>query len=212
MIIINFKAYSEGIGKSSEKLVAECEEVAKETGERIVVCAQNTDLLRFTDSDIEIFSQHIESVDTGSHTGHTPVEVIVDADADGVLINHSEKRLEKEEIEKVINKAEKHDLTTVVCAQTPEECEKYSSFSPDYVAYEDPELIGGDISISEAEPEIIEKAVSSSEVPVLTGAGIHNQEDVEGSIEHGCEGVLVASAVVKSDKSYEMVKELAEGL
>lgn len=212
MIIINLKAYEEGIGKSSEEIVSICEKAAEETGKQIIVCAQNTDLLRFKDSDIEVFSQHIESVKPGSHTGHTPVEVIVDADADGVLINHSEKRLDKKEIEKVIERAKNHNLTTVVCAQSPEECQIYSEFEPDFIAYEDPDLIGGDVSISEAEPEIIEKAVSASKVPVLTGAGIHNTKDVEGSLEHGCEGVLVASAVVKADNSYEEVLELCEGL
>lgn len=212
MIIINLKSYRQGIGKNSREIVETCEEVSEETGKDIAVCAQNTDLLRFKNSSIEIFSQHIESVELGSHTGHTPVEVVEEAKADGVLINHSEKRLTSKEIKKIVEKTKKHNLTSVICAQSPEECEKFSKFKPDYIAYEDPELIGGNTSISEAEPEMIEKAVSASQVPVLTGAGIHNTKDVEKSIKHGCKGVLVASAVVKSEKPKEIVKELAEGL
>jgi len=61
----------------------------------------------------------------------------------------------------------------VVCAQSPEECEKLSKFNPDYIAYEPPELIGGDKSVSDAHPELIQKAVrASGDVPTLTGAGI----------------------------------------
>ena len=212
MIVVNLKAYKEGIGKDSEKIVDACEAVKDNTGEEIVVCPQNTDLLRFQDSEVSVFAQKADNIDTGSHTGHTPVKVVKDAGADGLLLNHSENRIDEESIEEILERADNFDLTTIVCAQSPEECGKYSSHNPDYVAFEPPELIGGDTSVSEAKPNVIEEAVEASESPVLTGAGIKNSKDVEKSLKHGCEGVLVASGVVKSENPQKAVQSLAEGL
>jgi triosephosphate isomerase len=111
-----------------------------------------------------------------------------------------------------VNAAKSLGLETIVCAQSPDECEKYSEFDPDYIAFEPPELIGGSNPVSEAKPGLIEEAVERSEVDVLTGAGIKSKKDVEKSIELGCRGVLVASGVVKANDIYGEVKELCEGL
>ena len=212
MIIINFKAYSQATGNKARHLAEACEKARQETGERIVVSPSHTDLLRAEHLDLEVFSQHIDPVEPGSHTGSVSVEEVKATGAKGTLLNHSEKRLEEETLEKSIKTVREKGLTTVVCAQDPEECERFSSYSPDYIAYEPPELIGGDVSVSKSKPEVIEKAVERSSVPVMTGAGIKDKEDVEKSIEHGCEGVLVASGVVKAEKPHEEIVELAEGL
>lgn len=212
MIVINFKAYSEATGKKARQLAEACEKARKETGERIVISPSNSDLLRAEHLDLEIFSQHIDPVNPGSHTGSVTVKEVKSAGATGTLLNHSERRLDEETLEKSIEISDDKGITTVVCAQNPDECEDFSSYSPDYIAYEPPELIGGDVSVSQSKPEVIEEAVKRSSVPVLTGAGIKNMEDVEKSMRHGCEGVLVASGVVKAKKPHEEILELAEGL
>jgi len=213
MIIVNFKTYSEATGEEARKLGEICRKARHETGEEIIVSPATEDLLRLDHVEIPVFSQHVDAADPGSHTGHTLIENVKEADATGTILNHSEKRIPEEDIEEVVEKAKKKDLTTVVCAQSPEECEKLSKYKPDYIAYEPPELIGGDTSVSQAQPELIQRAVrASGDVPTLTGAGIKNTKDVEKSIELGCEGVLVASGVVKSDDPYEELIELSEGL
>lgn len=213
MIIVNFKAYSEATGEEARTLGEICRKARHETEEDIIVSPTTEDLLRLDHVDIPVFSQHIEAEDPGSHTGHTLVENVKEAGATGTLLNHSERRITEEDIKKAIEKAHEKDLTTIVCAQSPEECEKLSKYKPDYIAYEPPELIGGNTSVSEAQPELIQKAVrASGDVPTLTGAGIKNTEDVRKSIELGCEGVLVASGVVKSDNPYHELMELSKGL
>ena len=209
MIIVNFKAYEEATGRKAEKLSRLCVEASEETGKQVISVPQHQDL-RITEG--EVFGQHLDPVEQGSHTGHITAEGLESAGASGTLINHSEMRIEHEKIQKSIERAKEKGLTTVVCAQSPEECEEVSEFGPDYVAFEPPELIGGDISVSSAEPELIEEAVERSEVDVLTGAGIKSKKDVEKSIELGCEGVLVASGVVKAENPYEEIVELCEGL
>lgn len=213
MIIVNFKTYSEATGEEARKLGEICRKARHETDEEIIVSPATEDLLRLDHVDIPVFSQHVDPVEPGSHTGHTLIENVKEAGATGTLINHSERRIPEEEIKNAVEKAREKDLTTVVCAQSPEECEKLSKYRPDYIAYEPPELIGGDTSVSEAQPELIQRAVrASGDVPTLTGAGIKDAEDVKRSIEIGCEGVLVASGVVKSDEPYEELMELSKGL
>lgn len=209
MIIVNFKAYSEGTGEKARSLSRKCEKASAETDADVVSVPQHQDL-RICEG--KVFGQHLDPVDPGSHTGHVTGQGLKSAGASGTLINHSEMRMEPAKIKKSVKKAKAQNLTTVVCAQSPEECKKYSKFNPDYVAFEPPELIGGDVSVSSAQPDLIEEAVNLSEVDVLTGAGIKSRKDVEKSIELGCKGVLVASGVVKSEEPLEKIKELCEGL
>lgn len=211
MIIINTKAYRKGVGNELEQLVKTCTDSVDP--DNLIFSVQPEDLLRLEDKDVEVFAQHIDSVEPGSHTGSILAEGVKDAGASGTLINHSENRLEKEEIKACVEKADQLGLTTVVCAQSPEECRELKEFDPDYIAFEPPELIGGDTSVAEAEPEIIEEAVeAAAPVDALTGAGIHTTKDVSKSIELGCKGVLVASGVVKAENPGEEVKELVKGL
>lgn len=210
MLIVNLKTYEESTGKKAAKIAEECFRAGKKTGKKVLVAPQPQDMLRIDNPNI--CSQHMDAVEPGSHTGHLLGESIKEAGASGTLINHSERRIPKEKIKDIIKRAEKLDLTTFVCAHSPEECEEFSKLDPDYVSYEPPELIGGDISVSKAKPELIEAAVERSSVPILTGAGIKSTEDVKKSIELGCEGVLVASSIVKAENTFEQAKRLCEGL
>lgn len=209
MIIVNFKAYEGAIGWKARRLSKKCEKASEESGKKVVSVPQSQDI-RICDG--TVFSQHVDGVDTGSHTGSVLAEGVKDSGASGTLLNHSEDRMEKEEIEKSIEKCNEIGLTTVVCAQSPEECEELSELDPDFIAFEPPELIGGDTSVSDAKPDLIEEAVERSDTDLLTGAGIKDRRDVEKSIELGCKGILVASGIVKSEDQYEKIMELCEGL
>jgi triosephosphate isomerase len=64
-------------------------------------------------------------------------------------------------------------------------------------------LIGGDISVTSADPKIISDTVAliksvNPNVRVLCGAGVKTGEDVLAALELGAEGVLLASGVTKS--------------
>lgn len=213
MIVVNFKTYTAATGEKARKLGEICRKARDETEKDIIVSPATEDLLRLDHVDVPVFSQHVDAADPGSHTGHTLIENIKEAGATGTLLNHSERRIPKEDIKDAVEKAKQEDLTTIVCAQSPQECEELSKFKPDYIAYEPPELIGGDTSVSEAQPELIQRAVQASgKIPTLTGAGIKDTEDVRKSTELGCKGVLVASGVVKAEDPYEELLDLSEGL
>ncbi|MCD6324024.1 MAG: triose-phosphate isomerase [Desulfurococcales archaeon] len=164
-----------------------------------------------------IFAQHVDPVNEGAYTGHITLEMIKDAGAEGVMINHSERKVRADEVERVVKKAKSMGLRTLVCADTPTVAAALSLLAPEMVAVEPPELIGTGISVSKAKPEVITDTVQlikkvSPNVRVLTGAGVSTAEDVIKAIELGSEGVLVASAVMKAHKPEDKIRELAGAL
>ncbi|MDY6761989.1 MAG: triose-phosphate isomerase [Candidatus Nanohaloarchaea archaeon] len=211
-LIVNLKTYEHGSGKDAETVAAACRRVADETGAAIAVAPQNADVDRVSDAvDIPVLAQHVDPAAYGSNTGSDLAETLAFNGASGVLINHSEDQVPVDVVEACVNRAHEAGLETIVCAESPVMAETVSAFWPGFVAFEPPELIGGDVSVASAQPGLVEEAVERSDVPVLTGAGVKGQEDVEKAVELGTEGVLVASGVVKAAEPEEAVRELVAG-
>ena len=96
------------------------------------------------------------------------------------------------------------DFTVCACAADIDEARALSALEPNYVAVEPPELIGGEISVTTADPDIVSGTAAaireiSEEVGILCGAGVKNGEDVATAINLGTSGVLLASGVTKVD-------------
>ena len=218
MIIINFKAYGEAAGINAAKLADICSKVAKNHKANIILVPQYTDINELRSKGLPIFAQHIDAIENaGAFTGHLVAENLKESGISGTLINHSEKRIPKEEIRKCIAIAKSLRLVSICCAATPEEAGEIASFSPDYIAIEPPELIGSGVSVSTARPEIVTKSVAvvrkiNPAIKVLCGAGITNGADVEKALELGAKGILVASGVVKSADPEKILIELSEAL
>ncbi|MFQ5885448.1 MAG: triose-phosphate isomerase [Thermoplasmata archaeon] len=218
VIILNFKAYRESFGERGLALAKTCEEVAEETGKSIVIAPQQIDLsLMVKEADIPVLAQHVDLIGEGSFTGYISPSAVKGIGAAGTLINHSERQLPPEMIELTVQKCKEVGLETVVCANDVEMSKVAASFGPDYVAVEPPELIGGDISVTSASPEIVSGTVEkvkevNPNVIVLCGAGVKSGEDVRKAIELGTEGVLLASGVVKVADPKSALLDLAGGL
>jgi len=71
-------------------------------------------------------------------------------------------------------------------------------------------LIGGDVSVASANPDVIDRIVKEVKSPVMVGAGIKSAKDIEICMELGCHGVLVASGIVKSKDPAIVVGEFLE--
>ncbi len=214
VIIVNFKAYESAIGEKALNLAKIHQKVADETGVSFAICVQTADLNAVSKSvKMPVFAQHIDPVTYGSHTGSVLPESVKNAGAYGTLLNHAEKQLPFDVIEASIDRAKDVGLFTCVCANTPEAAAEIAKFNPDLIAVEPPELIGGDISVSNAKPEVIEKAVEMiKSVKILVGAGVKNSKDVKKAIELGASGVLLASGVTQAENPYDVLTGLAKGL
>ena len=213
-LIVNFKTYESATGDKALKLAKIHEKASKITGKTIAVCVQPADIYRVAKAvKIPVFSQHIDDVDYGAHTGAILPESVKQAGAFGTLINHSEKQVKLEVIKNLIVKAKKAGLFTIVCANSPAKADLISKFHPDLIAVEPPELIGGDISVSKARPGVIKKSVKAvGKNKLLVGAGVKNCEDVKIALKLGAKGILVASGVVQAKNPEKALLDLAKGL
>lgn len=218
VIIVNFKTYKESTGEKAVELAKICGKVAKETGKEIVVAVQAADIYHVSQAvSIPVFAEHVDASEQGQTTGRVTMESVKAAGASGTLVNHSERRLRIDQIEFIVRKAKDLGLITVVCANDPVTGGALNRLNPNHIAVEPPELIGGDISVSSAKPEIIEKAVQNicgegKCERVIVGAGVKTKEDVRKAMELGSIGVLVASGVVKAKDPEKELRKLAEGL
>jgi triosephosphate isomerase len=144
-------------------------------------------------------------------------EAVKEAGAKGTILNHAEHKLPDDVLEKSIARAKQAGLLVMACAESTARAKKIASFGtkPDLIAIEPPELIGGNISVSTAKPEIISDTVravhSVAKIPIITGAGIKNGMDVKKSISLGCKGVFVASGIVKSGNQKKAIAEIISG-
>ncbi len=213
-ILTNFKHYPSAILKNAETLILAHIEAKEKTNGNIAVAVSNLDIQILCEKyaeKIDIFAQHCDNASFGSSTGKILPEMLKKMGATGVILNHSENRFSDEKILfETIEKAKESGLKVVCCAETAEEGKKFAeNSSADFIAVEPPELIGGDISISTAEPELITKSVDLiGEGKVLVGAGVKNGKDVQIAIEKGAMGVLLASGVTKSETPIDVLIDL----
>ncbi len=211
ILLINYKAYKESFDNGL-KIAGECAKLSKSLGIRAIV-APPYSILRETSRLCETIGQHIDDVEPGAFTGHVTWYDIKNSGATGTLINHSERKLSTEKIKNVVGLCIDNDLFSFVCASSLREARQLLTLKPYAIAYEPPELIGGNVSVTSAKPEVIAEFVelvnSSSKSLALIGAGIKTAEDVRKSIEFGCDGVLVASGILKSKEPVKAINELA---
>lgn len=204
MIVVNFKTYREVEGPHALEIARICESVSKESGICIAACPPITELGAVARGvGIPVLSQNADPYAPGSATGWSTPSLIRSTGAIGTLINHSEHKQPLKVIEETIELCKGVDLITMVCADTAKTAAQIAAFNPDHIAVEPPELIGGDISVTTANPSIVEKTVEAvkavnKHISVLCGAGIKTGDDVKSAIELGADGVLLASGVVKS--------------
>jgi triosephosphate isomerase len=214
MIFVNFKTYQEGTGERALELAKICLEVEKETGVKIIPLVQTADIFRLASQGLSVWSQSVDDISFGPNTGQILPQAVVAAGAKGTLLNHSENKLPTEVIGSIIKnlKLKIKNFRVLVCAESVEEGKEIAQFEPDLIAYEPPELIGGDVSVSTAKPEIIRDFANEiKEIPVLVGAGIHTQADVRKAIKLGAVGILVSSGVVLAKNQKEVLLDLAGG-
>ena len=212
-VLVNLKAYPcDPVG-----IATAARDVAAESDVRIAVSPQAAHLERVAETGVETWAQHVSPVEHGSHTGSTLAEAVADAGAVGTLVNHSERRLRLADIDGALDAADRADLETIVCANNPSQVGAAAALGPDGVAVEPPALIGGDVSVSQADPDIVENAVDAAaavddSVDVLCGAGISSGEDLVSAGDLGASGVLLASGVAKADEPKEALADLVDPL
>lgn len=218
LILVNFKTYLEATGKKAVLLAKICEKVAKKQKIEIAVAVQTADIAAVSKAvKIPVLAEHVDFAEPGAHTGSILAESVKEAGAVGTLINHSEHQIPLIEIQKTITRAKSAGLANVVCADVPQKARDIARFSPDFIAIEPPELIGGNISVSTAKPEVITQTLDevgriNKDIPVLCGAGVKTKDDVAIAVKLGAKGILVASGVTKAVDPEEVLIDFCNGI
>ncbi|MEM5828630.1 MAG: triose-phosphate isomerase [Candidatus Aenigmatarchaeota archaeon] len=210
-VILNFKAYPEAIGRNAIKLAKICEEVKKIKNAEIMIAVQPSDIFQITSKfDIKVLAQHVDA-DYGKFTGSINAKAVKDAKAYGTLLNHAEKKIDYERLKTTIEECKKIKLKVVACASNLIECENIAELKPEFIAFEIPELIGTEKSITKEAPESVKKFVEiarKNNIIPLCGAGINSREDVKTAIKLGTDGILLSSAFVKAKNHKKFLMDL----
>ena len=218
IIIVNLKTYEQGYGADGFELCKIMEEISIEHNVNLAAAVSAIDLVDYSDNlKIPIFAQHIDGINYGSHTGSILPEAVRYSGAIGTLVNHAECQMNWEDIEATIGRCRELGLLTVLCTADVEATKRGAALDPDMLAVEPPELIGGEISVSTAKPEVIRDSVSAVNqinpgIPVLCGAGVKDKADVSKALSLGSQGILLASGVVKSSEPRKVLIDLIQGL
>jgi len=203
LIVVNFKTYQSASGESAEQLAKVMEQFVNRNYRMIaVVSAFDLYSISTNSDELEVWSQHLDPVGKGSHTGWLEPDLAIQRGAVGTIINHAEHKVTLEHVKDLMAMLPEN-FPICACAADVDEAIALAKLGPTFIAVEPPELIGGDISVTSADPSIVSNTVAAVKstnpnVRVLCGAGVKNGADVKMAIELGAEGVLLASGVTKA--------------
>lgn len=214
-VIVNYKAYETGTAEKGLKLASIME---KHGGGHFGIAPQVIDTsLMARQTSLPVFSQHADPMEKDKATGWILPRSLKAVGVYGIILNHSERPVPLGVMKDVLYLARQHSLKTLICADTPRQAREIAKIGPDAIAVEPPELIGTKTSVSEAEPEIVERSVKNvhdvnPDIKVFVGAGVHTSKDVSLALSMGAYGVLLASGIMLSNDVENEVKSLVKGV
>ncbi len=213
LIVVNFKTYESASGVSALELAKSMDNFSDRKF-RLVAVTSAFDLSTIASqtNNLEVWSQHLDPVGKGSFTGWLEPSNAISSGASGTIINHAEHKVSIEHVKNLMAMLP-DDFPICACAADVDEAIALAKLNPTFIAVEPPELIGGDISVTTADPTIVSDTVAAvkstnSNVRVLCGAGVKNGQDVKMAIQLGAEGVLLASGVTKATDVNSVLDDL----
>ncbi len=203
-------------GEKMLKLAQVIDKTAMKYDLDVIVTPQYTDisLLANNTERILVFAQHMDPLPVGRGLGSVLPEAVKAAGAVGVMLNHAEKKLTLDVVEKTIARADEVGLATIVCADTVEELTAIAKLGPNLLVAEPTELIGtGKTSDSNYVTETIKQVREiNPDIMVLQGAGISNGQDVYNTIKLGAQATGSTSGILKAADPEAMVEEMLYNL
>ena len=217
LIVVNFKTYATAMGQKAVDLAQAMERASKDHVRMIaVVSAFDLHAVKQAAPSLEVWSQHLDPVGQGSFTGWLQPENAIERGAQGTIINHAEHKVDIEHVQQLMQQLP-DEFPMCACAADVDEAHQLAELGPTFIAVEPPELIGGDISVTTADPAIVSETVNAvrainPHVRVLCGAGVKDGKDVKTAVELGAHGVLLASGVTKASDVDAVLTDLVAGL
>lgn len=218
LVVVNYKVYPQATGPAAVALTQALERAQQRGGGSVAVAPGPAELATVARATkLPVLAQHVDPLPPGQGTGHLTVESVKAAGAKGSLVNHAEHKVGLEVLQATVQRLGEAGLLSLVCAASVASSRAVAAMHPDLVAVEPPELIGGNVSVTTADPHVVSGAVKAVRevapmVRVLCGAGVKTGKDVRRALELGADGVLVASGVVAVKEPEKALLDLLEGL
>ncbi len=201
-------------GKTLVKMAKGLEKLAKKYKVNVILDIPDTEIYNVAKNVnskyVHIYTQHMDSIPVGRGMGRTLPEAVKEAGAVGVMLNHAERKLTLEEIEKAIKRADELGLATMVCADSIEEVKAISKLAPNILVAEPTELIGtGKPADKEYVDEVIKviKEINPNIKP-FPSAGISKGEDCYNIIKAGSSASGCSSAIAKAENPLKLAEEM----
>ena len=157
-----------------------------------------------------VFAQHMDPLPVGRGLGSVLPEAVKAAGAKGVMLNHAERPVSMDVLEKTIARADEVGLGTIVCADTVEDVKTIAKMGPNLIVAEPTELIGtgqtSDMGYVLATIEAV-RAIDPR-IMVLQGAGISDGTDVYKVIRAGAMATGSTSGIIKNPDPEAMAEEM----
>lgn len=217
LIVVNFKTYATAMGQKAVNLAQAMERASRDHVRMVaVVSAFDLHAVKQAAPTLEVWSQHLDPVGQGSFTGWLQPQNAIEQGARGTIINHAEHKVEIGHVQQLMQQLP-DEFPMCACAADVQEAHRLAELGPTFIAVEPPELIGGDISVTTADPAIVSDTVNAvrainPHVRVLCGAGVKDGKDVKTAVELGAHGVLLASGVTKASDVDAVLADLVAGL
>jgi triosephosphate isomerase len=205
-------------GKEVLTLARHADKVSKKYAVQVIITPQYVDIpiLAGEMENVLVFAQHMDSLEVGRGVGSVLPEALKAAGAVGVLLNHAEKRLSKDELARSIKRADNVGLATMACADTLEDAAVIAHMDPNIIIAESPALIGGgkrDVHDQSAIGRINEAVWEiNPDIRVLHGAGISSGRDVYDIIAAGAQGAGSTSGIILANDPFAMLEEMVRSV
>ncbi|RFA10692.1 hypothetical protein B7R54_16880 [Subtercola boreus] len=89
-----------------------------------------------------VYAQELGADLPGDSFGTVTAEALVDAGADGVMLNHDRHPLDDAGLRQAVSRTEGTGLGSIVCAGSEADALRFAGLAPDAILFEPPELIG----------------------------------------------------------------------
>ena len=158
-----------------------------------------------------VLAPYMDTLRPGRGMADILPEALKAAGAQGVVINHCEKRMSLPQMKKTIDRARELDFLVFACADTLEEAKAIAQLHPDIINPEPSAIIGGGNGVSPMDYVKDSIRVIKEIYPdilVEQAAGITNGDQVYDFIMAGSEAAGAASGIMNAADPIAMIDEM----
>jgi triosephosphate isomerase len=210
------KAYL--FGSEVLELARQADKVSARYKVQIIFTPQYVDIpvLAGAVKNVLIFAQHMDDLTIGRGVGSVLPEAVKAAGAAGVLLNHAERKLPHDVLERTIRRADEVGLASMACADDLAEALEVARMAPNIIIVESPGQIGVG-KRAEGDREMIARVNAAiwqvnPEIRILHGAGISSGQDVYNIISAGAQAAGSTSGIIKAINPFAMLEEMISSL